>query len=234
MDMKDFKLVIAQMGDASEENKGYVEAAYRMWDEVWREALQELDETTYFPSDDFTRHKEVTILCHESTPVGSVSYTPVDLSMEMWRRDSYFKVWPESLLNDLAQNYPGRKILVGCYFTLAKQWRRDAHGISAKRLMLALAVQHVVHSKCAIMVGTMRANRSMHTVSYEMGATPLVKGTQHHGVDVDLLIWKRDEIQKDPNPNQYMLWAKEIYSRAENLSSPSRTARVAVPFKTAA
>ena len=197
----------------------YLHASYSLWNEVWSQALEELEGVSTVASDDFTRHDEIHAVFDGDRAVGSISFSTVDLSKVMWKRDSYFKVWPADVLERLAKVYPGRAVNLGCYFTLAPEWRRDAGGFSMKRLMMALAVEQFLHSRSQGMVGTMRVNRGMHTICYELGAEPLAKNVEQHGVGVDLLIYDRRRIEEEFLNAPYMPEAREIYKRVLNFES---------------
>lgn len=172
-----------------------VSKSYDMWRGVWVAALNELEGETDLKSDDFTRQQDVGVLFQDGVAVGSVFFSNVDLKLPMWRKDSYFSAWPEQTMIDLGGVYPS--VLVCSYFTLSAAFRRGTRGFNGKQLLAALAVEHFFNTTSPAMVGTMRVNRGMHMLCYDLHATPVVTGLQMHGVEVDLILFDQKRLQAD-------------------------------------
>ncbi len=184
--------------------------SYQMWHEVWVAALGELDGATDLKSDDFTRQQSVGVLFHNDQPIGSVFFSNVDLGLSMWRKDSYFAAWPEATMIELGQRYPN--VLVCSYFTLSSGFRRGTQGFNGKQLLSALAVEHFFNSRLPAMVGTMRVNRGMHTLCYDLHAAPLIQGLEMHGVAVDLILFDQQKLKDKTLRGPMAKEAAEIYA----------------------
>ena len=194
-----------------------VKETYDMWREVWLSALGELDGATDLKSDDYTRQEQVGALLYEGEVVGSVFFTRVNLNESMWRKDSYFAAWPEETMLEWGAKRPGFQLMVCSWFTLSPKMRRNATGLSAKQLLTSLSTEHMLQTEgCSGMLGTMRNNRGMNTVTYNVHATPILTDLQMHGVGVDLVIFDKDTIQNAPT-GALMPEAREIYSRSQEL-----------------
>jgi hypothetical protein len=176
-----------------------VNEAYLMWKDVWSSALMELEGSDKIHSDDFSRHQQVGALFYNKEPIGLCLFSSVDLNLQVWRDDSYFKSWPEELLKNIGKNNPGKKILICCYFTLSKKWRRGVNGVNFKNVLTGIAVKHFIHSDCDLMVGTMRKDRGMDKMTYQWGATPVLQDQTMHGVLVDLVLFDKKECEKAPS-----------------------------------
>jgi len=216
-DVSGLRFVVLPGRDKSPEGRSYVEGAFELWHRIWNETLCELAHADKINSDDFTRHDEVIALFSGDRAIATVSVSYIDLTMKHWRQDSYFEPWPESVLLDLSKKYPGPKVMIGCYFTVDPLWRRENKGVSIKRLMTSLSMEHLLRSSYDVMVGTMRIERGMEKLAYEFGAMPLVKGIEYLSSHVDLLIWDKKVIQNAPEPRIYEAEAAELYSNRIDL-----------------
>jgi hypothetical protein len=223
--LSDFSFFLINARDSSEAISPYVSKAYDMWRGVWLGALSELEGKTDIHSDDFTRQELVGVLFHGIEAIGSVSFSSVNLALPMWRKDSYFSAWPEENLISLGNRFSGNQILICSYFTLAPKWRRDAPGFSAKRLLSALAVAHFINSSFSAMVGTMRVNRGMHKLCYDLGADAVLTDIQMHGVAVDLIVFDKVRMQANAIKGPMTKEAYDIYFHSqllwENIKMPN-------------
>lgn len=212
-----FKFFIFSPRDSNPVVHPLVKETYGMWREVWLAALGELEGATDLKSDDYTRQEQVGALLYEDEVVGSVFFTRVDLSDPMWRKDSYFAAWPEETMLEWGEKRPGFQLMVCSWFTLSPKMRRNATGLSAKQLLTSLSTQHMLRTDgCSGMLGTMRNNRGMNTVTYNVNATPILTDLQMHGVGVDLVIFDKETINAAPK-GALMLEAAEIYDRSQEL-----------------
>src|SRR4051794_35785869 len=84
-----------------------IERAYTLWREVWQSTFLELDGVADLSSDEFTRQDEIGVLMHGTLCVSVVGMRWIDLSLDMWRDDSYFKPWPPRPLADLGNRMIG-------------------------------------------------------------------------------------------------------------------------------
>lgn len=165
-------------------------SAYQCWSEVWRETFAELEGRTELHSDDFTRQDEISALFHGYECIALFFSRKVDLSHPFSRDDSYFSVWPEAAR--AAACARGSRVWVSSNITIHRDWRRPAN-CSLARLICALIIERFLISDADVLVGTMRNDRRMNTVTYELGAKPLAENVIHHGVPVDLVAFYRGE-----------------------------------------
>lgn len=196
-------------------------SAYEMWKRVWADAFNnELKENITLFSDDFTRQTEFGVLTYDRKAIGLMFFHYVDLRLKIFREDSYFKVWDEQLLLQLAEKQGDRRALICSNFTLSHEWRRNTLGISFKDLLGGFAVKHLLYSGCPFMVGTMRNNKGMNNLSYRQGAEPLKSGVLHHGVEVDLILYTASKLQNFKFPEVHEL-VEEIWNRSMNMTKPN-------------
>ncbi|WP_394841285.1 hypothetical protein LZC95_29970 [Pendulispora brunnea] len=170
--------------------------AYACWQRVWRETFRQLDGTASLFSDDFTRQDEIGALFSGEECIGLTAYRFIDLSEPSARDDSYFKVWPGELLDEVLAR--ALRVCVGSNLTVAEGWRGNLNGLRVSEVLLELAVRRFQESDADVMLGTMRNNRGMNRVSYRLGARPLRERVVHHGVEVDLVAWGR--------PRAHCIW----------------------------
>ncbi|HTV20406.1 MAG TPA: hypothetical protein VMG12_17100, partial [Polyangiaceae bacterium] len=112
----------------------------------------------------------------------------VDLANPLARDDSYFSVWPEAARD--AACLHGSRVWVSSNITIHPDWRRPAN-VQLSRLVCALIIERFLISNADVLVGTMRNDRSMNTVTYGLGARPVAHDVIHHGVPVDLVAFYR-------------------------------------------
>jgi hypothetical protein len=105
-------------------------------------------------------------------------------------------VWPEDVRDAAISR--GSQICVSSNFTIAAQWRRAA-GCSLQDVLGALVVERFLLSDADTLVGTMRADRGMSTLTDRLGFRRLRQGVIHHGVEVDLVAFFRTECSRAPN-----------------------------------
>ena len=170
--------------------------AYRCWADVWQETFAELENRRDVPSDDFTRQDEVGALFHNFECIALSFYRWIDLSNPMYRDDSYFSVWPEEVRDAACAR--GSRICVSSNFTIGAPWRRAA-GCSLKDVLGAVVVERFLLSDADTLVGTMRADRGMSKLTDRLGFRRLLGGVIHHGVEVDLVAFYRDQCARAPN-----------------------------------
>jgi len=187
---------------------------YDMWREVWLAALGELEGAKDLKSDDFTRQEQIGVLLEDGVAIGSVFFANVDLAKPMWRKDSYFSAWPEDTMVKIGREYS--TVLVCSYFTLSQNYRRSSQGFNGKQLLSALAVEHFFNTESSAMVGTMRVNRGMHTLCYDLHALPIERDLEMHGVKVDLVLFDQKRLKSDLTLRGPMAReAHEIYAASQ-------------------
>lgn len=163
-------------------------AAYQCWSDVWKQTFTELEGRSVLHSDDFTRQDEVGALFHGYECIALFFSRAVDLASPLARDDSYFSVWPEAARDAACRH--GTRVWVSSNITIHPDWRRPAN-VQLSRLVCALIIERFLISDADVLVGTMRNDRSMNTVTYGLGAEPVACDVIHHGVSVDLVAFYR-------------------------------------------
>jgi hypothetical protein len=199
--------------------------AYRCWNAVWSETLRELDDASHVFSDDFSRQHELGALFFDERCIGLTGFRWVDLDLEHHRNDSYFKAWPEHALRDLAA--AGSNICVGSNLTVLPEWRGQGPGFSVKAVLMRLAVKRFLASGANSMAGTMRNDRGMNGLVYQLGAQPLATDVIHHGVKVDLVVFPRTIESVVPLDGEVEVLTRRLWasSRGPNRKNQQRTGR---------
>ena len=168
-----------------------IESAYALWREVWQSTFLELDGVADLSSDEFTRQDEIGALMHGSRCVSIVGLRWIDLSLDMWRDDSYFKPWPRKPLADL-QN---RIIGISSNAVVHPEYRgtRVAPPVGAcaeparlAYLAVGLTIQRFFESSADCSVAVTRNDRGMNRVCLALGATR-VSGIELHGIETDVM-----------------------------------------------
>jgi hypothetical protein len=167
--------------------------AYECWGSVWREHFLERDNTDYLPSDDFTRQDEIGALFHGWECVGMTFYRWVDLTNPIYADDSYFRVWPRSALETACAS--GKRLCIGSNLTVSPRWR-NAKNVSAKRVLLALAVERFLRADADTMVGKMRNDRNMNELGFELGFERIERDVLLHGGPCDLVAFYRGKSRR--------------------------------------
>lgn len=163
-------------------------SAYECWSQVWKQTFTELEGRSVLHSDDFTRQDEVGALFHGYECIALFFSRQVDLSSPFAHDDSYFSVWPKEAREAACRH--GSRAWVSSNITIHPNWRRPAN-VQLSRLVCGLIMERFLISDADVLVGTMRNDRSMNTVTYGLGAQPLVRDVIHHGVPVDLVAFYR-------------------------------------------
>lgn len=173
---------------------------YQCWKEVWSHAYLELGVDPVKSSDSFTKHDEVNALFYKGQCAGLITFKYIDLDNPVEWEDSYFAIWPNTAKEKLREH--GRKIILATYLTVHFDFRRNAHGISWKDLLIALIIKRLRNSDYQAMVAAPRITKSSQIATYRHGAEALSKDVKYPipNETVDLIIWdkKNDLTSKDP------------------------------------
>jgi hypothetical protein len=163
-------------------------SAYECWSGVWKQTFAELEGRNVLHSDEFTRQDEIGALFHGYECIALFFSRRVDLSNPLTQDDSYFSVWPQQARDAACAH--GNRVWLSSNITIHPDWRRPAN-VQLSRLVCALIMERFLISDADVLVGTMRNDRSMNTVTYGLGAQPLAHDVVHHGVPVDLVAFYR-------------------------------------------
>lgn len=198
------QLILLPGSFATSESKPYYESAYSLWHSVWSETLNELDGLPKLFSDGFTRQDVVVGLFLGTQCIALNCFRRSDLRNIAHRQDSWFLPWTESQLVELGEKYPNG--LVNSYFTIHPDFRKSAPGNDfARQFLERFNLAIVLAELSALMTvklnadgafGVTRNNRSVNKLAYHGGAIPLAKNKMHHGVDVDLILYENDRVQR--------------------------------------
>src|ERR1044071_8463796 len=83
------------------------EKAYAFWLDMWRETFATVEPDLTLHSDVFLRHREMSAIFLEVRPIGLIMYDFRDLTVRARRDLSYFKHYPQDLLDQLRdQGHP--------------------------------------------------------------------------------------------------------------------------------
>lgn len=214
-----FEWIVFSPRDTSPSTQPYIDACYELWHELWLATFAELDGAKALASDDFTRHEKVGALYCGGRPLALVLLSSFDLLTERGRRDSCFGAWPEDLLMQVGENHPGKSVLVCCYLSVSPEWRRKGSGISIKNFLASLVVEEFKVSDCTAMICTLRVNKGMNFVCYDLGAKSLKSGQLMHGVEVDLAMFEQGPEVGVKDPELSPLVA-DTFGRRKDLTNP--------------
>src|SRR5262249_20527926 len=113
----------------------------------------------------------------------------------------------------------GAMVCMGNILRFLPAWRGRLRGPSVKELLLALSIRRFLASPADVLAGTMRNNRGMNVLGYELGFTPVFEGAIHHGVEVDLVALYRNLFSRGPRPSESQEWVEELWSDARRRSN---------------
>jgi hypothetical protein len=172
-------------------------AAFDLWKSVWSVTLKELDGSSALYSDEFTRQTWIGCIFDEDR-CAALAFARLDhFDSPTAAFDSYFKVWNQETLQLLCAE--GSSVFVGSNITVDAEYRGElSGGIKMKALLTGLQIQAFLDSGAAVMAGTMRCNKGMEKQAYAYGASLLKSGVTHHGVDVDLVAFYREQLKYPP------------------------------------
>ncbi|MCB0393582.1 MAG: hypothetical protein KDD25_03445 [Bdellovibrionales bacterium] len=189
-------------------------SAYKMWHNTWTESYKYFgwDPKTVH-SDQWTRQDFVGILSYDGRPVGTCFFKVHRLDLPYIKDDSYFRMWPEAVMDGLEKRCDSNSALVCSWFTLNKEWRKGVNGIDAKYLLCSMVVKVLQDSTQSNLLCTVVKMSNMDKLVYELGASPIVKDVDEKGVVVDLGIWKKKEIVNFKFPRMHET-VEQVYSTA--------------------
>lgn len=174
--------------------------AFEFWLKTWRDSYKFFGWTESVYSDQWTRQDSVLTLFHGSEPIGSIFFKEHDLSRPFAHADTYFRMWPEEVMRELARAPDAGTTLVSSWFTLHPEWRKARQGIDAKFLLGGVGLQKFFSSPQQTLLGTMVTMSGMHTLTYELGAKTLVPALKEKNLEVDLVRWKKSELSNYQYP----------------------------------
>jgi hypothetical protein len=141
-------------------------------------------------SDHFTRKTHVAVLFHGDKVLGLCTANILNLHLEQDLDDSYFKVWPETVMNDLRTN--ANSIMTCCNATLNFEYRQNKIGMPGLDLVFGLLVMYLKSTNVDAILGTPRLEKGVEKSCYRTGAVQLAKNipyTTIPGQNIDLVCW---------------------------------------------
>ncbi len=169
------------------EIKDIYNESYNLWNVVWKDTLKNLDGRDWLFSDDFTRHDFATVITLNNKPISLMCYSEVDLSLSSRRNDSWFRPWPESYLNDRA-NDDGLGVIAAWFCTDPKFRKKSDHNLSKNisQALIEIYGKIILEGNYNRGYGITRNNRSVDKYSQAAGSTTVAK-TIDHNCEVNLV-----------------------------------------------
>lgn len=182
-------------------HKQDLDKAYACWKEVWSKALsEEMNVKDKLYSDAFTRQELVAVVFHGADPLCLATLNPYDLTSERDLDDSYFKVWPENILEQIRAKSP--VVFASCHATVNFKFRRGQLGFSGIELLCAMLVQYLKSTDLDTIVCTPRREKRVQEACYRTGATLHLEDIPYtiEGQRIDLITWHSwiDQDRWDP------------------------------------
>lgn len=179
---------ILDLKDSNNYSLEKFKVAYSFWKNQWSEFFTENKIDEHLVSDEFTRADSAGVLYYDEKIASIILFKERDLTLQCWRDDSYFKIWPEELIAKLTHDKVTRVMSAG-YLTVHPLLRGDYFKPSLKNIMVALVGCHLTHttSQAAICVtnNLKGVNSSTERCGWNLAATDLE--LFHHPVNLYVL-----------------------------------------------
>lgn len=178
-----------------------LDKAYECWKAVWSRALsEEMNVKDKLYSDAFTRQELLAVVFHGSEPLCLATLNPYDLTSQKDLDDSYFKVWPEDVLDKIKEH--STLVMASCHATVNFNFRRGQLGFSGIELLCAMLVQYLKSTNIDTILCTPRREKRVQEACYRTGATLHREDLPYTipGQRIDLITWHSwiDQDRWDP------------------------------------
>ncbi len=171
-------------------------ATYNMWISVWRDSYKFFGwDPLQVCSDQWCRQDLILGLYKGDTPIGAVFFDEKNLHLPLFYDDSFFRMWPKELLVEISKWPLANKALISTLFTIAPPFRKKVNEVDFKALLHCLAMKQFVKMGNPFMIGT-TVKKSMSEISLTNAAHVLKENVEEKGLIVDLVYWKRADMQK--------------------------------------
>lgn len=188
--------------------------AYQVWFETWQEEYSAIDQDFKLSSDNFTRQDYVLSIKLNGECAAITYFHEVDLSLDIWRKDSYFAVWPKHVIEQICQK--SSSVLVCSAFTVAKKFRKQRISeVSIADLLAAASIQYYKQTDFKLMVGNMRNSRGANHVVYKFGAE-LLQTIDCKSELSDLVLFEARKLPKFPNAVQNIIAQAWMHEQTQN------------------
>jgi hypothetical protein len=188
-----------------------LERAYEVWREGWKATLLELEGAAEIHSDEFARQDEVGVVSLEGRCLAVTGVRWLDLSLPRSREDSYFKNWPSTAIEQVAD----RLVCIASNTIVSTAWRGtlleppEGRAGEPERLSsttIALSVRRFVASPAHSLLALTRNDRQIDRLAVVMGATRLAQ-IAVHGIETDVVCIERSNATPD-SPAVRDLWRR--------------------------
>jgi hypothetical protein len=217
IDMRRLRFVVTPIRNNPAEVSQELEKAYKCWKEVWGYAFQkELNVSDPLYSDNFTRQSYLAMILHGEEPFGLCTLNAFNLHHQKDLDDSYFKVWPQSVIGDMRRDMSN--IVSCCNASIAFNYRKNQLGISGIDLLFSMIILFMKSTyDIEGIAGTARIEKKVPEACERTGATFFARNVPFSipGRFIDLVCWKRD---LDLN-----LWDPHMRKAAEYIWKKSTT-----------
>lgn len=167
--------------------------AYQCWRQVWGHAFQtEMNVKDDLYSDNFTRKSHVACLFFGDEPLGVCTTNVLDLTLAQDLDDSYFKVFPETVMEKL--KLESKLVITCCNATINFTFRKNRLGLPGLDLLFGMMIHYLKSTPADVILGTARLEKGVEKVCYRTAATCLASNLPYTipGQTIDLIGWYRD------------------------------------------
>jgi hypothetical protein len=178
-----------------------LEQAYACWKAVWSQALaNEMNVKEKLHSDSFSRQQILAVVFYGDEPLCLATLNPYDLNSERDLDDTYFKVWPEEVIQKIRKQSP--HVMASCHATVNFKFRKGQLGFSGIEFLCAMLVQYLKSTNFETIVCTPRREKRVQEACYRTGATLHQEDLPYtiEGQRIDLITWHSwiDQDRWDP------------------------------------
>lgn len=187
--------VFTQLQTHSAEDQIYLEQAYQAWREVWCDVFNnEMGLNTALYSNDFSRQTYVMALFQNQQCIGVAFMREIDFRSQIAVDDSYFRFWPQEVLEELKNKH--QKVMIASNFTITHAFRRSRE-FEWKTLFFALYKDFYNTLDAKFMITAARKLKANEKLCYDVGGVCLMKdvaykseGSATTQETTDILYWR--------------------------------------------
>jgi len=193
---------------------------YQFWKENWIETFHKdllVDIAVY--SDDFIKQDKILSLSLGQIYQACVFFRTISAENIIHFEESYFKAWDEESIKCIKNKKS--PLLICSQLTLAPELRghTPVKNFKWKDFMSACSIKYFIETGSPYMIATVRNNKGMNDASIRLGAKVLKKSSQLYNVEVDLLIFDRDDIYLNYKNHPYASIIDEMWEHDINHSN---------------
>ena len=187
--------IFSNVHQVSEQDRPYLECAYQAWREAWLDVFHNkmgLNASLY--SNDFSRQTYVMALFEKRECIGVAFMREVDFRSKIAVDDSYFRFWPEDILEELRIKH--QKVMIASNFTITQAYRRN-RSFEWKTLFFALYKDFYNTLDAHLMITAARKLRANEKLCYDVGGICWTRdvpykseGAQATEELTDILFWR--------------------------------------------